>query len=160
LIPSCVVPTPRYTFGPIRRLPLQRNKNLFRTSVTAAQFSPNGRWVVTASKDGAARIWDASTGKPIGKPMKHGRQIVSAQFSPDGQRVVTASSDKTARVWDAVFHFAPSGDAGDQFGVPSYSIRDAVARVAPYGALGGGTSCGAEKAFTILSKSVKRRSTL
>ena len=27
-----------------------------------AEFSPNGKWVVTASTDGTARIWDAATG--------------------------------------------------------------------------------------------------
>jgi hypothetical protein len=27
--------------------------------VTAARFSPDGKWVVTASEDGTARIWEA-----------------------------------------------------------------------------------------------------
>ncbi|HEY1846866.1 MAG TPA: TIR domain-containing protein, partial [Buttiauxella sp.] len=69
--------------------------------VFLAQFSPNGRRVVTASWDKTARLWDAASGKPIGEPMKHEGRVFSAQFSPDGQRVVTASEDKTARLWDA-----------------------------------------------------------
>jgi dipeptidyl aminopeptidase/acylaminoacyl peptidase len=56
--------------------------------------------VVTASWDKTTRLWDASSGKPIGQPMKHEEGVYSAQFSPDGQRVVTASEDETARLWD------------------------------------------------------------
>ncbi|HEX4499873.1 MAG TPA: TIR domain-containing protein, partial [Scandinavium sp.] len=69
--------------------------------VFLAQFSPNGRRVVTASWDKTARLWDAASGKPIGEPMKHEGMVFSAQFSADSQRVVTASWDKTARLWDA-----------------------------------------------------------
>ena len=69
--------------------------------VLAANFSPDGRRVVTASRDKTARVWDAQNGKPLGEPMRHEAGISAASFSPDGRRVVTASWDKTARVWDA-----------------------------------------------------------
>jgi eukaryotic-like serine/threonine-protein kinase len=69
--------------------------------VYSAQFSPDGRWVVTASWDKTARVWDAQTGQPVSEPLRHEDEVWSAQFSPDGRRVVTASFDKTARVWDA-----------------------------------------------------------
>ncbi len=67
-------------------------------ALKSAQFSPNGRWLVTASDDGTARLWDASTGQAVGEPMKHEDAVVSAQFSPDGRRVVTASADNTGRL--------------------------------------------------------------
>jgi dipeptidyl aminopeptidase/acylaminoacyl peptidase len=73
-----------------------------RDGVNYADFSPDGRWIVTASQDYTARIWDAVTGKPIGEPMKHYGGVNCAQFSPDGRRIVTASQDNTARIWDAV----------------------------------------------------------
>ena len=69
--------------------------------VWSAAFSPDGERVVTASNDKTARMWDAATGEPIGKPMQHDDWIYSAAFSPDGARVVTASKDKTARMWIA-----------------------------------------------------------
>ena len=68
--------------------------------VKAAEFSPDGRWVVTASKDYTARLWDAAAGKPFGEPMKHEGVVKSAQFSSDGKRVVTTSEDNTARLCD------------------------------------------------------------
>ena len=69
--------------------------------VNSAQFSRDGRRVVTTSKDYTARLWDATTGQAIGQPMQHHGSVVSARFSPDGRRVVTASEDNTARLWDA-----------------------------------------------------------
>jgi hypothetical protein len=69
--------------------------------VNSAQFSPDGQRVVTASADKTARLWDATSGKAIGEPMKHEDVVNSAQFSPDGQRVVTVLEDKTALLWDA-----------------------------------------------------------
>jgi WD40 repeat protein/serine/threonine protein kinase len=62
-------------------------------------FSPDGRRIVTASKDHAARVWDAGTGEAVTPPLRHGHTVLRAAFSPDGRRVVTASHDRTARVW-------------------------------------------------------------
>jgi WD40 repeat protein/serine/threonine protein kinase/Tfp pilus assembly protein PilF len=69
--------------------------------IRAANFSPDGQRVVTASKDGTARIWDSRTGLPLCGPLKHKSEMNWATFSPDGKRVVTASQDHTARIWDA-----------------------------------------------------------
>ena len=69
---------------------------------TSAAFSPDGRRIVTASWDKAARIWDAADGRAIATLAGHEGEVYSAAFSPDGRRIVTASWDKTARIWDAV----------------------------------------------------------
>ena len=66
----------------------------------SAAFSPDGKRIVTASLDGTARIWDATTGKPLCTPLDHRGYVVSAVFSLDGSHVVTASYDDTARIWD------------------------------------------------------------
>ncbi len=64
-------------------------------------FSPDGSRIATASSDKTARIWDALTGAPLGKPMKHDETVTCVAFSPDGSRIATASIDNTARIWDA-----------------------------------------------------------
>jgi WD40 repeat protein len=69
--------------------------------VVSAGFSPDGKRVVTASRDDTARIWDADSGKEIAQLKGHSGGVVSASFSSDGKRVVTASEDSTARIWDA-----------------------------------------------------------
>ncbi|HEX5758349.1 MAG TPA: caspase family protein [Thermoanaerobaculia bacterium] len=69
--------------------------------VSSAAFSPDGTRIVTASKDGTARVWAADgSGEPV---ILRGHQggVLSASFSPDGKRIVTASEDSTARVWSA-----------------------------------------------------------
>jgi WD40 repeat protein len=88
--------------------------------VMTAVFSPDGTRVVTAGLGGpissglsTVRIWDATTGAPVGHLITHdqavsaavfnpdGTRIVTAVFSPDGTRIVTAGYDDMARVWDA-----------------------------------------------------------
>jgi transposase len=67
--------------------------------VLSAAFSPDGKQIVTASQDRTARIWNATTGLPIGGPLRgHEGWVRSAAFSPDGKRIVTASEDGTARI--------------------------------------------------------------
>ena len=69
--------------------------------VNKAAFSPDGRWIVTASQDNTARVWDAESGRELIVLTGHTEGVHWAAFSPDGQRIVTASPDKTARIWDA-----------------------------------------------------------
>ncbi len=69
--------------------------------IRSVQFSPDGKYFLTASFDGTARVWNATSGEPVTPLLNHGGPIESAQFSPDGKQVVTASDDHTARVWDA-----------------------------------------------------------
>src|SRR5215211_2745704 len=66
-----------------------------------AAFSPDGKRVVTASRDGRAALWDASTGARGAWLKGHRDRVSWAVFSPDGRLVATASRDGTARVWDA-----------------------------------------------------------
>ena len=65
-----------------------------------AEFSPDGDRVVTASRDGRAALWDASTGEHIAW-LPHQDRVAWAEFSDRGGLVATASKDGTARIWDA-----------------------------------------------------------
>jgi eukaryotic-like serine/threonine-protein kinase len=70
-------------------------------SVMTVAFSPDGRRVATGSFDNTVIVWDAETGLPISKPMRHrGPFWYAVAFSKDGRSVVTGCDDATARIWD------------------------------------------------------------
>jgi eukaryotic-like serine/threonine-protein kinase len=48
-----------------------------------------------------ARIWDAATGEPRGKPLRHDGPVKGVAVSANGQTILTGSDDKTTRLWDA-----------------------------------------------------------
>jgi WD40 repeat protein len=56
--------------------------------------------VVTASADETARLWDATSGKPLQTLARHRGLVWSASFRPDGCEVITASADGTVRTWN------------------------------------------------------------
>src|SRR2546421_431886 len=64
-------------------------------------FSPDGKYLATASKDHTARLWDAATGKEVRTFRGHTSSLYSVTFSPDGTKLATAGEDQTVRVWDA-----------------------------------------------------------
>jgi WD40 repeat protein len=70
-------------------------------TVWDAAFSPDGKYVVTASDDHTARVWDALTGQAVAVLRGH-EDSGSAAFSPDGKYVVMNDGDHTARVWEAL----------------------------------------------------------
>ena len=69
--------------------------------IYSATFSPDGRRIVSASRDKTVRIWNAATGECIRTLEGHTWYVNSASFSPDGHRIVSASEDNTVRIWDA-----------------------------------------------------------
>ncbi len=68
--------------------------------LTAGEFSPDGKFVVTAV-DNVARIWDVLEGTLVRTLEGHTDTVENASFSADGSRIITASWDRTARVWHA-----------------------------------------------------------
>ena len=66
--------------------------------VNSVAFSPDGARVLTDSTDGAARLWETSTGRSLFT--LEGHTLSRAAFSPDGTRVLTGSHDDTVRLWE------------------------------------------------------------
>lgn len=67
--------------------------------IDAAEFSPDGKRILTASRDETARIWDIEGNLLVSFP--HESRLMSAVFSPDGRRILTtAFRSHIAYLWD------------------------------------------------------------
>lgn len=80
---------------------------IVRTSVEmkrsnhSVAFAPDGKYVLTGSDDGTARLWDATTGALVRTFSGHTSIVRSVAFSPDGKYVLTGALDDMAKLWDA-----------------------------------------------------------
>jgi len=72
-----------------------------RDGITFAAFSSNGDRIVTCSEDYTARVWEASTGKPITPPLPHRGQVLWAAFSGNEHWIATVGDDGACVIWDA-----------------------------------------------------------
>jgi len=70
-------------------------------SVTCVAWSPDRRWLASASGDKTIKVWDAATGAELRTLTGHSSYTSSVAFSPDGTRLASASGDQTIKVWDA-----------------------------------------------------------
>jgi WD40 repeat protein len=66
--------------------------------VIDAQFSTDGRLIVTTHADRTAHIWDAVTGRELSILRGHQASGIVAQFQTDGRRVVTADPTGTTLI--------------------------------------------------------------
>lgn len=69
------------------------------TALGRVALSADGRWIATAGRDWAARLWDVASGWPVGEPMRHDAGVDDLMFSDDGALLVTTAYDHTTRLW-------------------------------------------------------------
>ena len=67
-------------------------------ALQSANFSPDGRRVVTASADNSIRVWDAATGHEWAALYRHGGKVNSALFDRSGEQIVSISDDGMALI--------------------------------------------------------------
>jgi hypothetical protein len=69
-------------------------------AVTSVAFSPDGRFVATASNDTTIIIWNTASRTVRATLKGHTAPVEAVAFSPDGQTLASASWDQTIRLWD------------------------------------------------------------
>jgi mono/diheme cytochrome c family protein len=70
-------------------------------AVVAAMFSPDGRWILSASDDRTMRLWDTATGHQVRGLGAKDHGVTSIAFGPDGKHVLSGGSDGSVRLWEA-----------------------------------------------------------
>ena len=64
------------------------------------RFSPDSRYLISASYDGTARLWEVATGQCLYTFIDHEDALYAADFLPDGSGIVTCSNDGTVLVYE------------------------------------------------------------
>jgi WD40 repeat protein len=87
-----------------------------------AEFSPDGRLVVTASADNTARVWEVESNSQLVVYEEHTDEVRQAAFSADetGSEIVTVSEDGSTQIWRSDGLEAPKvlgGLGGELIGV-------------------------------------------
>jgi WD40 repeat protein len=74
--------------------------------IYAINFSPDGRWLVTGSKDTDVKLWDLTDAGEVrldGREVllnRHSATVQAVTFSDDGRWLATGSDDGIAYLWD------------------------------------------------------------
>lgn len=68
-------------------------------SVNFVDFFPNGRGMLTMSRDNIVKLWDLEANE-LKSFKTHTEQVATICISPNGKYILTGSWDNTARLWD------------------------------------------------------------
>jgi WD40 repeat protein/energy-coupling factor transporter ATP-binding protein EcfA2 len=83
------------SIGPIQQIEGRENDIIW-----CVKFSPDGKYLATAHRDGRIVVRDGTTLEIRYTLAEHKGDVVCLDFSPDGRTLVSGSRDKTLRIWD------------------------------------------------------------
>jgi len=67
--------------------------------VRSVCFSPDGKWILSASTDSTVKLWDVKTGKCVHTYIGHTKAVYSVCFSHDSSCFISGSADKSIILW-------------------------------------------------------------
>ncbi|MBS9386976.1 MAG: hypothetical protein HEQ24_23325 [Dolichospermum sp. BR01] len=68
--------------------------------VNAIALTPDGKTVISGSRDNTIKIWDLGTGQQKLTLKGHSNSVNAIALTPDGKTVISGSWDKTIKIWD------------------------------------------------------------
>jgi WD40 repeat protein/serine/threonine protein kinase len=79
----------------------QKEHRVHEKMIASLAYSPDGKWLASASADGTVKVWDAQTGAPRYAPFPHIDRANSVAWSPDGQWLASGDQSGKVYIWDA-----------------------------------------------------------
>jgi eukaryotic-like serine/threonine-protein kinase len=70
-------------------------------SVNAVAWSPDGKFIASASDDTFVQIFESATGTRRIIYKGHTEEVAAVAWSPDGQFIASAGQDQTVQIWNA-----------------------------------------------------------
>ena len=120
--------------------------------VNDLQFSPDGAYLLTASRDRSAGLWQVATHRRVGL-LRHDREVRDAVFSDTGLEVITTDASGSVRVWDVRGAF--DGDDRTQTRSTALNIGSKLTVAAPsHGRVFTGGEDGAVRTWSARSRVV------
>ncbi|MEO1561424.1 MAG: hypothetical protein AAFS12_18030, partial [Cyanobacteria bacterium J06632_19] len=69
-------------------------------AVLAVTVTPNGKYLISASKDNTIKVWNFQTGEEFFTLSGHSDWVLTLAVTPDSKQVISGSKDKTIKVWN------------------------------------------------------------
>jgi len=93
--PSAMTPSPMqgFIFSTYRR---------HSSVVHAVAWSPDGKYIASASDDQTVQVWNAKTGRKVYIHRDYAGIVYAVAWSPDGKRIASANHNHTVQVWPIV----------------------------------------------------------
>ena len=115
---AAAIPLTRYFFAsqPSFQTVIYRRHS---DAVESAAWSPDGKYIASASNDRTVQFWEALTARHVQTYRGHSDIVESAAWSPDGKYIASASADTTVQVWEALSARRVQTYRGHFFAVPS-----------------------------------------
>lgn len=87
--------------SPEDRPPASRSINGHTASVLAVAFTPDGKTLISSSRDDTIKLWDVATGELKRTLTAHADDVYTVAFSHDGSMMASGSTDTRIILWDA-----------------------------------------------------------
>ncbi|MBL6446279.1 caspase family protein [Fulvivirga sp. 29W222] len=69
-------------------------------AIKAVAFTPDGKYLLTGSRDKSIKLWDVASGRELRSFLGHKSTINDIDVTDDGKYFISSSADKTAKFWE------------------------------------------------------------
>lgn len=106
-----IIPATSHTGSPAIQTTINNQKGLIFTghlaSVNAVAWSPDGKFIASASDDTFVQVFESATGTRRIIYRGHTEEVAAVAWSPNGDFIASAGQDQTVQVWNAASGGAP-----------------------------------------------------